>query len=64
MIEFNLLVPIEVSNEILERKSNNFRIILSAVRGHRGLIYFLIEAEESELLYFTLKYGQDCVWKR
>lgn len=63
MIEFNLSVPREVRQEVLSKRAEDFRIITSSPMGG-DLQYFLIEADEEEMLIFKLKHGSGNVWKR
>jgi hypothetical protein len=63
VIEFNLSVPREMKNDIIKMRDVNFRIITSSPMGG-DLQYFLLEAPEEEMLIFTLRFGQENVWRR
>jgi len=63
MIEFNLSVPREIKNEILSKRSNDFVIITSSPIAENNQ-YFLIRAEEDEMVFLKLKYGSGNIWKR
>ena len=63
MIQFNLLIPTKEIDEILSRDDEKF-IIITRTQWMMNHTYFIIEAEETEMCYFVLKYGQTHVWKR
>ena len=63
MIEFNLSVPRKIKDEIMSRIGSNFIIISSSPMGG-NLQWFLINADEDEMTFLTLKYGSENVWKR
>jgi methylglyoxal synthase len=44
-------------------RADKFRIITSSPMGGDKQ-YFLIEADEEDMLIFRLKYGSENVWKR
>lgn len=63
MIEFNLSVPRESRDDILSKRTELFRVISSSPMGGNKQ-YFLIRADEEDMLLLTLKYGKENVWKR
>lgn len=63
MIEFNLSVPREMKNEIFSKRAETFMIITSSPMGDNRQ-YFLIKADEGDMLFLRLKYGSENVWKR
>jgi methylglyoxal synthase len=63
VIEFNLSVPRQIRHEIISMRADKFRIITSSPMGGDKQ-YFLIEADEEDMLIFKLKYGSENVWKR
>ena len=63
MIEFNVVVPKELRKEISEMNGNGLHIISSS-HMNNGLHYFQIESSEEDMLMFTLRFGQENVWKR
>jgi len=63
VIQFNLSVPRYIRHEIISKRADTFRIITSSPMGGDKQ-YFLIEADEEEMLIFMLKYGSENVWRR
>ncbi len=64
MIEFNAIVPRSDAESVRTLEGSNFRIIHGSRMNRTDAYYFLIDAEEEDLIMFTLKYGPENVWKR
>lgn len=64
MIKIHLLVPHSHRDDIDFRESEDFCIISSAKSAQHGKRFYVIETTEETFTYFSLKYGQDNVWKR
>lgn len=63
MIEFNLSVPREIKDEIFSKRGEAFMIVTSSPMGDNKQ-YFLIKADEDDMLFLRLRYGSENVWKR
>ena len=71
MIEFNMIVPIKMKDDILAMAGSNFRIITStSIKTDRiefegeYFHYFHVVADEKDMLFFMLKFGSNNVWRR
>lgn len=53
----------EIKKEILDKQTQNFRIITSSF-GRDNTYFFLIEAEDEEMVFLKLRFGENFVWKR
>jgi len=64
LIAINIIVSKQESDSIKNKESDTFKII-SALQTRSGNSHlFVVEAEEEEVTFLKLKYGDRNVWKR
>jgi len=64
VIDINVVVSIDRSNEVYDLESEKFQIIHHSKEYGKTLCYFNIRTTEEEATLLTLKFGKENVWKR